>query len=1199
MGHSDTFELSRHAPPDSDGSPRPVAENATNACQVGIDDRIQHRLIRVVYQNSQLASLATLIALPIIALLVWRQGTSALLLPWVAAIALVTLLRALYLRLAQADNATPARFSRLRRNYLLWNFASGAAWGSAALLVSPESLPNQVFLAFILGGVAAVTVVVHGAMFSAVALFTLPALLPMTVRLYLEHEQPYTAMSLATGLFIGVLLAMASRMGRTNLRAIRLGIVNEDLVAYLENAKQATDHLNTALQAEVAERRQIETRLRTERDFVSAILDTECGLVIVLEPDGRIVRFNRACENTTGYYAHELVGRPIWDTLLPAEEAAYLRMKLDSVLSGCFPNECEIRWRVKQGGERRVRLSNTALIDSSGSPTHIVATGIDVTEHYVAEAELARSREDFRLLVEGVSSYAIYMLDPDGHITSWNTGAERITGYMTHEVVGTHYARFYPIEDAQRGRPSTQLRMAASEGRHEYEGWNLRKGGGLFWASITISPVRAPDRKLLGFSVITGDLTQRKQTEDSIRALLTITEQLNATLDIDLLMESLVRQSLKLLDAACGYAGLYQHGAPHSSHHHRITHVSTIPRKPNPATGLPSHVQQTRKPYRSTDAMHDPHADRDFYRSQSAKSAICCPILDYGGGAIGFIEVYSKNNGATFSDIDEERLVSVSQSASLAIQNALAYQQIKRTKNLLSEEARLMEQIATGHPLNSVISALLKSIEDHLEGSRAVFLTASHNQAPADQRLLTSSSHSWPIPTVPIASSLDRLHPIKHLSDAKGTPIYDITDDPSWRQTLANARPEVDQLCWLCPIRTNSPDPVGLLVIMLDNQAAENTELLAPLETTVHLAGIAIERHRAEENLHLRERAIESSVNAILVANLSASTYPIIYANPSAVSITGYAPQDLMGRDLLSLYGQSEKSGDPDALRDALAARQECRAIVHGTRRDESKFWAEVFLSPVRDASGEVSHFVAVMHDISDRIQAENELHQSRERLRALSTHLQTVREEEKAHLARELHDELGSTLLALKIDTSWINKHLHAENRGLKNKTSSMMLLVDDAITTTRRISSDLRPPMLDDLGLIATLEWQLHEFEKRMGIACDADLEGDSERLDNQQSIALFRIFQEAFTNIARHADASEVSIRVRITPEEASMVIRDNGRGIDPAVARRPNAHGVHGMFERAHSLGGSIELDTRPGDGTRLSVRIPLINAGNIQ
>jgi PAS domain S-box-containing protein len=1155
--------------------------------------RIKVELLKIAHQNSQIAVLSTLIALPVVVLLIWHQGAPETIWVWTAAVVAVTLLRALNLRLIPAHALPVGSVDNRLRQHLLWTSASGAAWGAAALLSMPDSLPNQVFLTLILGGIICISVVLHAAMFQAVALFALAALLPMIVRLYLEGSPLHVAMSIACAVFLVVLMAIASRIQNMHLNTIRLKLANDDLVSHLERTAEATEQLNSTLTAEIAERRGMEARLRVERDFISAILDTECGIVIVLSPEGRIVRFNRACEAATGYYAHEVVGRPIWDTLIPPSDSPYLRWKLDAVLSGSFPNECEIHWNRKQGDTRRVRLSNTALLDKTGKPTHIVATGIDVTEHYVAEKELARTREDFRLLVEGVSSYAIYMLDTEGRITSWNTGAEHITGYTVQDVIGTHFSRFYTPEDIERDRPSLQMRMAASDGRNEYEGWNVRKGGDRFWAAITVSPVRGPDQKLRGYSVITGDLTQRKQTEETIRALLTITEQLNATLDIDLLMESLVRQSLILLDAAGGYADLFHGDAFDYRHYCGEGAGLSVPGLLNPADGLPAHVRRTGKPYRSAAPADDPLSNRAFYRLRNIRSAICCPILDYDGNVIGFIELHNKHRESHFSATDEERLVSVSHSASLAIQNALAYQQINRTKNLLAEETRLLEIIATGSTLDEIIIALLKSLEKNIEGAAAAFLTFDTEDNTLSR---WETPHPGQLAAIPPGTAIPTgvQDAGQRLSRTDAAPIFDITHNAAWRRALLNSddRAAGEGQFWLCPIRTNASAQAHAIVMRLPRDSSSSPESIALAETATHLAGIAIERRQAEERLRLQEQAVVSSVNAILVISLAVEGYPVLYANPAATRITGLAAADLLGRSWLSICDHADNGERIAALHATLAERKEGHAILQGRRPDGRTFWAEVFLSPVLDSAGNVSHFVAVMHDISDRLQAETELRQSRERLRALSTHLQTVREEEKAHLARELHDELGSTLLALKIDASWIQRHLPDGKAGLDEKARAMLTLVDNAVSTTRRISSDLRPPMLDDLGLIPTLEWQIAEFEARTGIECEAYLTGDSELLDNRQSIALFRIFQEAFTNIARHADASGVKVHVDITPEHAIMEIGDDGHGIDPAVARRPNAHGVYGMFERAHSLGGDISFESTPGEGTRLAVRIPL-------
>jgi PAS domain S-box-containing protein len=1063
---TETLAVAGQHAPDATGKLRLSMTGSSDGGGNDLAERLDMEVLRIVYQNSQWAVLATLVALPIVTLLIWRQSAPEMLWSWAGAVMLITVLRALYLRLSQAAGTDPSHINRLRRTYLLWSFASGAAWGASALLLIPGALQNQVFLTFILAGIAAVAVVIHAVMFHAVVLFIVPALLPTAIRLYLEGTETHIAMSFASLLFIFILLATALRMQKTGLHAVRLSLVNEELATHLERAKRATDDLNSVLTSEVSERRMMEARMRMERDFVSAVLDTECGLVIVLDQDGRIVRFNRACETASGYLAHEVLGQSIWDALILPDEAHYLRTKFDAVLSGRFPNECEIGWRRKQGGERRIRLSNTALIDKSGKPTHIVATGIDVTDHYVAELELARSREDFRLLVEGVSSYAIYMLDPEGRINSWNTGAEQITGYQAQDVIGTHYSRFYCVEDVQHGRATIQLSIAASEGRHEYEGWNIRKNGSRFWAAVTVAPLHGTDHELRGFSVITGDLTQRKQTEDTIRALLTITERLNATLDMDVLMEALVRQSLKLLNATGGCSGLIRNGAFECRLYRRDDEQRSALSVHRLDQGLPGQVYRTRSPYRSGDALQDPLADRTFYRNQGVRAVICCPILDYSGDVIGFIEAHNKDDDTAFSDRDEERLVSVSQSASLAIQNALAFEQIKRTRNLLAEESRLLELIAVGAPLRRIILELLRGIEAYVEGASAIFLSLAADQSSLAEYLTTNSTSLPPLPEgIELPVDPDRLG--RRLSRTEAAPIHDVSADAAWHRLLGGESFVAGRQCWLCLVRTQTSGLLGMLVIALNPDTGRQKEYLGLVETSAHLAGIALERHRAEEQLH-----------------------------------------------------------------------------------------------------------------------------ESRERARALSGHLQRVREEEKARLARELHDELGSTLLALKIDAAWVNRHLPERTDDIKEKTGAMLALVDSAVSTTRRICSDLRPPMLDDLGLIATLEWQIQEFESRTGIACQVDMDGDSESLNSDQSIALFRVFQEAFTNVARHAQATRIRVKMRIAGDQAQMDIEDNGRGIDPACARRPNAHGLQGMFERIHSLRGSIELDSTPGAGTHLKVRVPL-------
>jgi signal transduction histidine kinase len=237
------------------------------------------------------------------------------------------------------------------------------------------------------------------------------------------------------------------------------------------------------------------------------------------------------------------------------------------------------------------------------------------------------------------------------------------------------------------------------------------------------------------------------------------------------------------------------------------------------------------------------------------------------------------------------------------------------------------------------------------------------------------------------------------------------------------------------------------------------------------------------------------------------------------------------------------------------------------------------------------------MNDITERVLAQRELAQSRETLRALSDHLQTVREHEKAGLARELHDELGSMLTTLKIDASSIKDQVGRDPDAARSSAEAIVDTVHDAIATVRRISTGLRPPVLDSLGLVPAIEWQLDQFEKRTGITVDRHISEDIRVSDGHYSIAIFRILQEGLTNITRHAQANRVSIVLIVDNHQVALDIIDDGVGFVVKAEETGASYGLYSMQERALALGGRIDILSRPGEGTRLRVRVPLPAADN--
>jgi PAS domain S-box-containing protein len=230
--------------------------------------------------------------------------------------------------------------------------------------------------------------------------------------------------------------------------------------------------------------------------------------------------------------------------------------------------------------------------------------------------------------------------------------------------------------------------------------------------------------------------------------------------------------------------------------------------------------------------------------------------------------------------------------------------------------------------------------------------------------------------------------------------------------------------------------------------------------------------------------------------------------------------------------------------------------------------------------------------DISERKETEEQLKASREQLRELSRYLESLREEERTQMAREIHDQLGQTLTALKIDLSWLTGRLPQEDQSLLEKTESMYELVDDAIRTVKRIASELRPGALDDLGLADALEWQTQEFEKLTGITSKFSASPESIVLDRDRSTAVFRICQEALTNIVRHAQATRASVSLRNARGRVTLKVSDNGKGIEEGQVLDPRAFGLIGMRERARVWGGAVRISGSQGKGTLVAVSIPL-------
>ncbi len=266
-------------------------------------------------------------------------------------------------------------------------------------------------------------------------------------------------------------------------------------------------------------------------------------------------------------------------------------------------------------------------------------------------------------------------------------------------------------------------------------------------------------------------------------------------------------------------------------------------------------------------------------------------------------------------------------------------------------------------------------------------------------------------------------------------------------------------------------------------------------------------------------------------------------------------------------------------------------AVLESFEPKLDKF-VEIRAIPHIDSLGRIRGVLHVVRDITRWKTSEEKLAASGEQLRNLTAHLESVREEERKHIAREIHDELGQALTALKMDLFWLGKRLPEANAAVHDKTRSMLNLLEETARSVQRIACELRPGLLDDLGLQAAMEWQAQEFEERTGIPCEVSLYSGNGSLDQERATTVFRIFQETLTNVIRHAEATRVQVTLEKQEGDLVMSVQDNGKGIRERQITHPKSLGLIGIRERIRRWGGTVTIRGRSDEGTTVRVSIPL-------
>ncbi|MBA2351810.1 MAG: PAS domain S-box protein [Burkholderiales bacterium] len=628
---------------------------------------------------------------------------------------------------------------------------------------------------------------------------------------------------------------------------------------------------------------------------------------------------------------------------------------------------------------RQLSISNQAL-------------AYEVRQRVAVERAAREAEQRSRLISSVVRDYAIYTLSTDGLITSWNEGAQLTKGYAAEDILGKHFSIFFTEEQIERSLPERSLQLAATQGRYEDEDLRVTADGGEFCADEVITPMRDEQGQLQGFSVITRDVTERKNVEQKIR-------------------ES------------------------------RDFYMKLIGDFPNPV--------------RRSDA-----SGRCDYFNRA--------WLDFTG----------------------------------------------------------------------------RSLEQELGDG---WLEGVH----PDDRERCMQAHG------------------EVLTERTGFEVeYRLRRaDGSYGSLLDFSQPFYDQ-------RGRFTGYIGACYDMTERRAAEialrSSEARYEAMTS-NVPGMVFQLETDGASIHFRY--------------VSRKVYQLFRIGPGAVKTDAEA--------LLGLMPPQDRERFTSSLAEAAQHMTEWQwdgRVLPRQRELKEIKWVTVKASPT-SLEDSRTLWDGVLFDDTARRRAQLEVEHSREQLRALSHHLQAVREEEKSHLAREIHDELGGTLTALKMDIAWLIPRLTPAQGLLVERIRGMSQLVDSAVYAMRRISSELRPTLLDDLGLVAALQWQAAEYQKRTGTTCSVDAEPEDSVVPNELAVAFFRVFQEALTNVTRHAKASHVIVTWRERADGYLLQIADDGVGFSEGHRIKPTSNGIRGMTERARHLFGNVSVASAPGKGTTVTVSLP--------
>lgn len=887
-------------------------------------------------------------------------------------------------------------------------------------------------------------------------------------------------------------------------------------------------------------------RMKQERDFSKNIVDTNPALIIVLDMHSRIIRFNNTCEQIIGYTAREMNGKKC-DAICSIDLHELSRQTSQNEKNPHnTPMFFESTLKSKDGKIHQISWSATKFIDIEHT-TEWILTGLDITEKKKAEEslkKLSRATEQ--------SPAAVIITDPDGNIEYVNPKFCEVTGYRPEEVLGKNPRILKSDKLPQSFYKKLWETITAGE-TWKGEFYNRRKDGRFFWENAVISPITNNRGEITHFVAVKEDITERKRAEEALRIS---EERYRQFFMEDLTGDYLATVGGKLIECNPSFLKIFGFTSFDEALDYDIPALYV---NKNDRLHLIKSLEKNKKV-----ENHETEMCRIDGRRITVLENVIGEFDD--AGRLERLRGY-------LIDITERKQAEEALSKRAKQQAALS---------ILGREA------LSGKDIHALMKKAIKLLVKYLKVDYAKVL----QYLDSEESFLLKAGIGWKKGLVGRARIPAGENSQAGYTMSSDKPVIVENLEKEKRFSGPPLLIEHGVVSGISVVIGGKSKPFGVLGAHTTAKRIFSEHDVNFMQAVANVLAEAIERYQTETALRESEERLRTAMEKMPDGVIIVVGGRIIYANPAMSEITGYTNSELQDISPVELVSDEDKERVITRIEELVKGGKEYPSEYRIVHKSGFAFTIEAYSRRIKFNG--LPALLSIIRDISERKSVEEELENYRLQLQNLSAHLQSVREEERTHIAREIHDELGQDLSVLKLNLAWLEKRVNENGGQFGDKINFMRRLIDETINKVREISRELRPSVLDNLGLSAAIQWQAGTYEKQGDLLQEVLVDCDDVEVGPEKTTQLFRIFQECMTNVIRHSKATKVKISLKEEKGKLVLKISDNGIGISREKKFNLKSLGLIGMHERVRRLNGNLIIRGIPNRGTSVIVNIPKEN-----